>query len=101
MKFTRRDATKLHSNLALVANSFYVSCAGYADIATGDAAFQTSAQALLDWAPIIDDFKRNDALIVRTPIHLRWIGVRRDLAKGLQTDNVLADFTALSDSPMR
>jgi hypothetical protein len=101
MKFTRRDATKLHSNLALLANSFYASCADYADITTGDAAFQTSAQALLDWAPIIDDFKRNDALIVRNSIHLRWIGVRRDLAKGLQTDNVLADFTALSDSPMR
>jgi hypothetical protein len=29
MKFTRRDAMKLHSNLALVANSFYVSCADY------------------------------------------------------------------------
>ena len=71
MKFTRRDAMKLHSNLALVANSFYVSCADYADIATGDAAFQTSAQALLYWAPIIDDFKRNDALIVRNSIHIR------------------------------
>ena len=73
----------------------------YAEVATGDSAFQTSAQALLDWAPIIDDFKRNDALIVRNSIHLRWIGVRRDLAKGLQTDNVLANFIALSDSPMR
>ena len=45
--------------------------AGYVDIAIGDAAFQTSAQALLDWATIIDDFKRNDALIVRNSIHIR------------------------------
>ena len=66
----------------------------YAEIATGDAAFQTSAQALLDWAPIIDDFKRNDALIIRNSIHLRWIGVRRDLTKGLQTKNIFVDFTA-------
>ena len=65
-----------------------------AEIATSDAAFQTSAQALLDWAPIIDDFKRNDALIIRNSIHLRWIGVRRDLTKGLQTKNIVVDFTA-------
>jgi len=68
----------------------------YAEVATGDSAFQTSAQALLDWAPVIDDFKKNDALIVRNSLHLRWIGVRRDLAKGLQTKPILAEFNAHS-----
>ncbi|NBX06957.1 MAG: hypothetical protein EBR12_02560 [Proteobacteria bacterium] len=61
--------------------------------AEGDFAFQTSAQALLDWAPVIDDFKKNDELIVRNSIHLRWISVRRDLSKGLQTEAVLAEIT--------
>lgn len=64
----------------------------YAQAAEGDYAFQTSAQALLDWAPVIDDFKKNDELIVRNSIHLRWISVRRDLAKGLQTEPVLAEM---------
>ncbi|MBL6605574.1 MAG: hypothetical protein ISP40_05975 [Alphaproteobacteria bacterium] len=68
----------------------------YAEVATGDSAFQTSAQALLDYAPVIDDFKKNDALIVRNSLHLRWIGVRRDLAKGLQTKPILAEFNAHS-----
>ena len=62
----------------------------YQQAAEGDFAFQTSAQALLDWAPVIDDFKKNDELIVRNSIHLRWISVRRDLSKGLQTEAVLA-----------
>jgi hypothetical protein len=42
---------------------------------------------------VIDDFKKNDELIVRNSIHLRWISVRRDLAKGLQTEPVLAEMT--------
>ena len=65
----------------------------YQQAAEGDYAFQTSAQALLDWAPVIDDFKKNDELIVRNSIHLRWISVRRDLSKGLQTEAVLAKIT--------
>jgi len=65
----------------------------YRQAAEGDSAFQTSAQALLDWAPVIDDFKKNDELIVRNSIHLRWISVRRDLSKGLQTEPVLAEIT--------
>ena len=65
----------------------------FQEAAEGDFAFQTSAQALLDWAPVIDDFKKNDELIVRNSIHLRWISVRRDLSKGLQTEAVLAEIT--------
>lgn len=66
----------------------------YAKAAIGDHVFQTSAQALLDWAPIIDDFKKNDEPIIRNSIHLRWIGVRRDLAKGIHTKEILSDFRA-------
>ena len=65
----------------------------YQQAAEGDYAFQTSAQALLDWAPVINDFKKNDELIVRNSIHLRWISVRRDLTKGLRIQSVLAEIT--------
>ena len=47
----------------------------------GDYAFQTSALALLDWAPLIDDFKKNDAAIVRNSIHIRWINEGRALVR--------------------
>jgi len=60
--------------------------------AADDHAFQSSAQALLDWAPVVDEFKKNDELIVRNSIHLRWIGVRRDVIGGLNTKAVLASW---------
>ena len=47
-------------------------------IATGPAAFQSSADAVFRWAPIADALKTDDEEIVRNSIHLRWIGVRRD-----------------------
>ena len=60
---------------------------------TGDHAFQTSAQALLDWAPVVDEFKKNDEPIVRNSIHLRWISVRRDLVKGLNIERILPELS--------
>ena len=47
----------------------------------GDYAFQIIALALLDWAPMIDGFKKNDAAIVRNSIPIRWITVRSGLLK--------------------
>ena len=114
MKFTRRDATKLLA-LPIIFHAVGSSTSKATAAVPKDPAFREAVQAAmleyidaakikghsLIFCPIAGDFKENDALIVRNSIHLRWIGVRCDLAKGLQTDNVLADFTALSDSPMR
>jgi hypothetical protein len=38
------------------------------------------------WAPIADELKDNDEEIVRNSIHLRWIGVRRDLKELIKPD---------------
>lgn len=64
----------------------------YSQAAEADTAFQSSAQALLDWAPVVDEFKKNDELIVRNSIHLRWISVRRDLTKGLRAEKIMAEL---------
>ena len=58
----------------------------------GDYAFQTSALALLDWAPLIDDFKKNDAAIVRNSIHIRWINVRREFLKNLKAEEIISEM---------
>jgi hypothetical protein len=61
-------------------------------IADGAAAFQSSSDAVFRWAPIADELKNDDEEIVRNSIHLRWIGVRRDLKALLKPDLVLADW---------
>jgi hypothetical protein len=61
-------------------------------IADGPAAFQSSSDAVFRWAPIADDLKYNDEEIVRNSIHLRWIGVRRDLKELIQPSLILADW---------
>lgn len=53
--------------------------ADWSDIAVGPAAFQSSSDAVFRWAPIADELKCDDEEILRNSIHLRWIGVRRDL----------------------
>ena len=61
-------------------------------IADGPAAFQSSSDAVFRWAPIADALKNDDEEIVRNSIHLRWIGVRRDLKELIQPSLILADW---------
>ena len=61
-------------------------------IADGPAAFQSSSDAVFRWAPIADELKHNDEEIVRNSIHLRWIGVRRDLKELIKPAIILADW---------
>ena len=58
--------------------------------AMDDYAFQTSSDALLKWAPVIERFKQLDDEIVRNSIHLRWISVRRDIIRGMNNDAIYA-----------
>ena len=61
-------------------------------IADGPAAFQSSSDAVFRWAPIADALKNDDEEIVRNSIHLRWIGVRRDLKELIKPALILADW---------
>ena len=66
--------------------------ADWGAIATGSAAFQSSSDAVFRWAPIADELKCDDEEIVRNSIHLRWIGVRRDLKEVLQHEAIADDW---------
>lgn len=59
-------------------------------LAEGPTAFQTSADALIKWAPIADELKDLDKEIVRNSIHMRWINIRREIKDNLVADAVVA-----------
>lgn len=56
----------------------------------GGTAFTESPEALVHWAPIVDDLKALDAEIVRNSVRFRWHEVRRDLSHNLDPAAVLA-----------
>lgn len=66
--------------------------ADWGAIATGSAAFQSSSDAVFRWAPIADELKCDDEEIVRNSIHLRWIGVRRDLNEVFRHEAIADDW---------
>lgn len=66
--------------------------ADWNDIALGPAAFQSSSDAVFRWAPIADELKCDDEEILRNSIHLRWIGVRRDLKAVFQYAAIADDW---------
>lgn len=47
--------------------------------------FSHSPQALVEWAPIVDDLKQMDAEIVINSVRYRWQKVRRELRQALNT----------------
>jgi len=63
--------------------------AAWADLAEGANAFQSSADALIRWAPIAEELKAQDEEIVRNSIHMRWIGIRREIKEILVPEAVL------------
>jgi len=60
----------------------------------GDAAFQTSSDAIYRWAPIADELKSRDEEIIRNSMHLRWIGVRRNLVERLRPAEIMESWSA-------
>ena len=64
--------------------------ANWADLADGPVAFQSSADALMRWAPIADELKGHDDEIVRNSIHMKWINVRKEVQDIIVPDRILA-----------
>lgn len=55
-----------------------------------ESAFSESPEALVRYAPVIDELKVLDAPIVRNSVRFRWHEVRRDLRRDLDAERVLA-----------
>jgi hypothetical protein len=60
------------------------------NVPEGEAAFAESPEALVYWAPIVDDLKALDADIVRNSMRYRCHEVQRDLSHNLDPAAVLA-----------
>ena len=65
------------------------------EAATSALAFGSSADAFMRWAPVTDEFKALDEEIMRNSLHLRWIGIRRDVKETLNVQEVLEDSKTL------
>lgn len=57
-----------------------------------EAAFAVSPDALVYWAPIVDELKELDSEIVRNSVRFRWHEVRRELRQSLDAQGILADM---------
>lgn len=73
-----------------------IAFADWQAIESGATAFQSSSDAVFEWAPIADELKMNDEEIVRNSIHLRWIGVRRDLKELIKPELIAADWQSMN-----
>ena len=62
--------------------------AAFTDAATSENAFTVSPDALVYWAPIVDELKSLDESIVRNSIRFRWQAPRRELREALQPARV-------------
>ena len=67
-----------------------VAVANWKDLADGPTAFQSSADALMRWAPIADELKGLDDEIVRNSIHMKWINTRLEIQEIVVPDGIVA-----------
>ncbi len=58
-------------------------------VSDDDGAFSLSPDALVRWAPVIDELKNLDAPIVRNSVRFRWQEVRRHLRRSLDAPAIL------------
>lgn len=63
-------------------------------ITDDEACFSESPEALVRWAPIVDQLKQLDAEIVRNSVRFHWQEVRRDLRRNLDAQALLAERQA-------
>lgn len=60
--------------------------------AIGEAAFTQSPKDLIAWAPIADELKRHDELIVRNSIRFRWRDIRNQLKSRLSAEAIADEW---------
>ena len=67
----------------------------------GEATFEASLSALVEWAPIADELKRLDVRIIRTSMRFKWKKVRDQFDPLLDAESVLADWRSISTEGTR
>ncbi|MGC6529479.1 MAG: hypothetical protein ACON4G_00505 [Candidatus Puniceispirillaceae bacterium] len=64
----------------------------WSEAATSALTFMSSSDAFMRWAPTADEFKQLDEEIMRNSIHLRWIGIRRDVKETINAPALIAEM---------
>lgn len=64
----------------------------------GEAAFSRSPEALVHWAPIVDELKQLDEEIVRNSVRFRWQEVCQELRRLIDAE-ALVDITRMAEAP--
>lgn len=62
------------------------------EIPEGEGPFQNSVSALAEWAPVADEFKIEDADMIRNSMRFRWKRVRDQLTALIDADAVIEDW---------
>jgi len=70
----------------------------WATVEDDESAFSASPAALIEWAPVVDEFKKRDDEIVRNSVRFRWIEVRRCLRADLNADELIAAESTVAES---
>ena len=53
-----------------------------------DVLFKKSADELIKWAPVSEQFKKEDETILRNSINFRWIIVRKEINQNIDTNEI-------------
>ena len=69
----------------------------YSSVSDDEFAFSQSPDALFRWAPVADELKNRDRLIVKNSVRFRWQEVRRSARKLLEAEK-LATFSTAGDT---
>ena len=64
----------------------------WTDAAQTPSTFQSSSDAFMRWAPMADQFKEQDEEIMRNSIHMRWIGIRREVKETLDASPIISEL---------
>ena len=61
-----------------------------------DVLFKKSADDLIKWAPVSEQFKKEDDTILRNSINFRWIPIRKEVHKNIDTNVINKQWKILN-----
>ena len=66
----------------------------YSSVSDDEFAFSESPDALFRWAPIADELKKRDRVIVKNSVRFRWQEIRRSARKLLEAEKLITFATS-------
>lgn len=61
-----------------------------------DVLFKKSADDLIKWAPVSEQFKKEDETILRNSINFRWIPIRKEVHQNIDTNEINKQWKTLN-----